>query len=161
MNERYGSTTTIFIRLRHPGSDSFMEYDTLLETMLHELTHMEIAPHNKAFFKLLDVLRKEMDMDMRGFREKFKHNYKNYDNTGSENSFCGCGPGLKTGGSLEHKFKSKRTILAQAVEKRIKSYTVTSGKVGGSGSVSKKLTSKEIREKRLQVYEKRILNSFE
>jgi hypothetical protein len=146
MNERCGSITTIFIRLRHPESDSFMEYDSLLETMLHELTHMEVAPHNKAFFKLLDVLRKEMDMDMRGFREKFKHNYKDLNE-----SFCNCGSGSTTGGSLEHKFKSKRTVLSQAAERRIKSYTTTSGRLGSSFEVN--LTPQEIRNRRLKFLE--------
>ena len=33
--------------------------------MLHELTHMEIGPHNASFYKMLDELRDECEKLMR------------------------------------------------------------------------------------------------
>lgn len=54
-----GNTSKICIRLR-PARDerSFMDYESLLGTMLHELAHNMVSPHNVSFYKLLDELRK-------------------------------------------------------------------------------------------------------
>ncbi|KAL2916069.1 hypothetical protein HK105_204493 [Polyrhizophydium stewartii] len=61
---------TIRIRLRRPGDDTaFLEFDDLVGTMLHELTHNIHGPHDSAFYKYLDGLFDEYDRDRdAGFR---------------------------------------------------------------------------------------------
>lgn len=52
----------IKIRLRpHHDENSFLPYEDLLGTMLHELTHNVHGPHNAAFYKLLDEIRGECE----------------------------------------------------------------------------------------------------
>ncbi|XP_002962564.2 DNA-dependent metalloprotease WSS1 [Selaginella moellendorffii] len=52
----------IKIRLRRHGRDSeFYEYDFVLGTMLHELTHIGRGPHDAKFYKLLDEVTKECE----------------------------------------------------------------------------------------------------
>ncbi|GBG73045.1 hypothetical protein CBR_g12763 [Chara braunii] len=52
----------IRIRLRQPGNDLvFFAYEHVLGTMLHELVHIEVGPHNAQFYKLLDELNRECD----------------------------------------------------------------------------------------------------
>ena len=52
----------ISIRLRpHSDPESFYPYESLLGTMLHELTHMQIGAHSAAFYKLLDKLTEECE----------------------------------------------------------------------------------------------------
>ncbi|GME64649.1 Zinc finger RanBP2-type protein [Neofusicoccum parvum] len=51
---------TIFIRLRHAvDPKQFLPYDSLVDTLLHELTHIKWGPHDKNFHKLWDELREE------------------------------------------------------------------------------------------------------
>jgi hypothetical protein len=40
---------------------SFYPYEALLETFLHELTHMVHGPHNQAFYRYFDQLKEEME----------------------------------------------------------------------------------------------------
>ncbi|ETM51318.1 hypothetical protein, variant [Phytophthora nicotianae] len=55
----------IYVRLRPKRTpESFYPYEALLETLLHELTHMVHGPHNEAFYKYLDELKHEMEMLM-------------------------------------------------------------------------------------------------
>merc|ERR1712072_519611 len=55
----------IKLRMRHPGDrDSFFPFEHILGTMLHELCHNEIGPHNAAFYKLLDDITGEVERDM-------------------------------------------------------------------------------------------------
>lgn len=52
-----GQTKEIKIRLRPHGSDSsFLPYESLVGTMLHELVHNVQGPHNAVFYKLLDEI---------------------------------------------------------------------------------------------------------
>ncbi|TVY44583.1 DNA-dependent metalloprotease [Lachnellula occidentalis] len=52
----------ICLRLRYPGDkDQFIPHEQVVDTMLHELAHNEIGPHNAAFHALWDQLRKEFD----------------------------------------------------------------------------------------------------
>jgi len=57
-----GNTQEICVRLR-PASrpNSFLNYDTILGTMLHELTHNIHGPHAAPFYKLLDELTSECE----------------------------------------------------------------------------------------------------
>ncbi|OZJ03788.1 hypothetical protein BZG36_03008 [Bifiguratus adelaidae] len=55
-------TTKICIRLRpHFDENAFLDYDSLLGTMLHELTHIVHGPHDAKFYALLEELNKELD----------------------------------------------------------------------------------------------------
>ncbi|BDA50451.1 probable DNA-dependent metalloprotease WSS1 [Coccomyxa sp. Obi] len=57
-----GKTQEIKLRLRESGSrSSFLSYDFILGTMLHELVHNVHGPHNAAFYALLDKINDELD----------------------------------------------------------------------------------------------------
>lgn len=43
---------TLCMSVRPAGRTSFFSYEHVLGTMLHELTHMEVGPHNKQFYKV-------------------------------------------------------------------------------------------------------------
>lgn len=60
MNHNHGEK--IEIRLRSPSNrDKFLSYESILGTLLHELAHIEVGPHNAQFYKLLDELQDECD----------------------------------------------------------------------------------------------------
>lgn len=47
----------IFVRLRSPTDENtFLDYDTILHTMLHELCHINHSNHSAAFYSMLDEL---------------------------------------------------------------------------------------------------------
>eukprot|EP00262_Sarcandra_glabra_P002553 TRINITY_DN12942_c1_g1_i1.p1 TRINITY_DN12942_c1_g1~~TRINITY_DN12942_c1_g1_i1.p1 ORF type:complete len:320 (+),score=57.96 TRINITY_DN12942_c1_g1_i1:153-1112(+) len=57
-----GGGAQIKLRLRKPNRDwDFFPYEHLLDTMLHELCHIEHGPHNADFYKLWDEIRKECE----------------------------------------------------------------------------------------------------
>ncbi|PMD20934.1 zinc ion binding protein-like protein [Hyaloscypha hepaticicola] len=52
----------ICLRLRYPGDkNQFLPLEQVVDTMLHELSHNEIGPHNAQFHALWDQLRKEYE----------------------------------------------------------------------------------------------------
>lgn len=54
----------IMIRLRPPGNEeSFYPFEHVLGTVLHELVHMSISPHNAAFDALLETLWTEVEAE--------------------------------------------------------------------------------------------------
>uniref|UniRef100_A0A7S1XMW3 WLM domain-containing protein n=1 Tax=Phaeomonas parva TaxID=124430 RepID=A0A7S1XMW3_9STRA len=58
----YNSGAKIRVRLRrNRGGGGFFEYNHVLGTLLHELVHNQIGPHNKSFFALLDTLWTEVE----------------------------------------------------------------------------------------------------
>ena len=60
LNQGHGQK--IFIRLRSPSNrDMFLSYESILGTLLHELVHIEVGPHNQKFYALLDELQNECD----------------------------------------------------------------------------------------------------
>lgn len=60
MNHNHGER--IEVRLRSPRHhDTFLPYTSVLGTLLHELAHIEVGPHNAAFYALLDDLRAECE----------------------------------------------------------------------------------------------------
>lgn len=62
MNVNRGAS--ILIRLRKPENNKvFFEWEHLIGTMIHELTHMEIGPHSADFYKLMDAIHDEVDND--------------------------------------------------------------------------------------------------
>lgn len=54
-----GRGVHVKLRLRRPRGDfDFFSYEEVLDTMLHELCHIEHGPHNALFYKLWDDIRK-------------------------------------------------------------------------------------------------------
>jgi WLM domain len=57
-----GKTSEIRLRLRPQHSpDSFLPYEDVLGTMLHEITHNVRGPHDAQFYKILDEVNNERD----------------------------------------------------------------------------------------------------
>ncbi|CAO1631189.1 unnamed protein product [Sympodiomycopsis kandeliae] len=62
MNRNSGQT--IFLRLRYPSSertltDSFLPFEDIIGTMLHELAHNKRGPHDEIFYEVLSGLEEE------------------------------------------------------------------------------------------------------
>lgn len=56
------SLPIIQLRLRHPTNPSrFLEYEQVVQTMLHELTHCRHGPHDDKFWKLFKSLQEELN----------------------------------------------------------------------------------------------------
>ena len=56
-NQSNDTDSVIYLRLRTAeDSKTFLSFEEILETFLHEICHCEIGPHNDAFHKLLDHL---------------------------------------------------------------------------------------------------------
>ena len=49
-----------------PANDisSFIDFESVLGTLLHELVHIAYGPHDAQFYKLLDELQNECESDM-------------------------------------------------------------------------------------------------
>ncbi|CAI9114559.1 OLC1v1015307C1 [Oldenlandia corymbosa var. corymbosa] len=57
-----GGGAEIKLRLRQPNNElDFFPYNQILDTMLHELCHNEVGPHNADFYRLWDEIRKECE----------------------------------------------------------------------------------------------------
>lgn len=62
LNENRGETISIRVRQTGIGGESdFHSYEYIVGTLLHELVHIEIGPHNKAFHKVLDEIQTECE----------------------------------------------------------------------------------------------------
>eukprot|EP00177_Eucheuma_denticulatum_P005717 GFKZ01010420.1.p1 GENE.GFKZ01010420.1~~GFKZ01010420.1.p1 ORF type:complete len:298 (+),score=32.86 GFKZ01010420.1:289-1182(+) len=60
LNHNHGQK--IEVRLRSPRSPTtFLPYESILGTLLHELAHIQVGPHNAQFYALLDQLKQECD----------------------------------------------------------------------------------------------------
>lgn len=60
LNINHGSR--IEIRVRSPQNrETFLPYESILGTLLHELVHIEVGPHNALFYKLLDEVERECE----------------------------------------------------------------------------------------------------
>lgn len=106
----------ICLRLRFPGDKTqFMPWEQVLDTMLHELCHNVIGPHNAAFHKLWDTLREEMEgLLMKGY-------------TGE--SFLS--KGHRLGGSNRIPPDEARRLARRAAEERKRSQGTTGHRLGG------------------------------
>ncbi|KAJ3209504.1 hypothetical protein HDU82_000643 [Entophlyctis luteolus] len=56
----------IRLRLRHPGTTAFYDFDFVMGTMLHELTHNICSAHDAQFYKTLDDLTTEFENSCAG-----------------------------------------------------------------------------------------------
>lgn len=69
MGLNVGGGAEVKLRLRRPERQwDFFPYEQILDSMLHELCHNEIGPHNADFYKLLDELRLVSDFTSHCFR---------------------------------------------------------------------------------------------
>ncbi|KAJ9669072.1 hypothetical protein H2201_000898 [Coniosporium apollinis] len=60
MGLNVNQTQRILLRLRHPGDASqFMPFEQVVDTLLHELSHIVRGPHDAIFHKLWNELRDE------------------------------------------------------------------------------------------------------
>ena len=107
----------ICLRLRYPGDDNqFLPVENVVDTMLHELAHNVVGPHNQEFHALWDKLRDEHEALVR----------KGYTGEG----FLGRGDRL--GGRGVPINEARR--LARASAERRRNLTAGSGqKLGGQG----------------------------
>lgn len=58
LNHNRGEMISVRVRKTRRGSN-FYQYEDILGTLLHELCHIEIGPHNKKFYALYDQLEQE------------------------------------------------------------------------------------------------------
>ncbi|KAK9057217.1 hypothetical protein SSX86_024584 [Deinandra increscens subsp. villosa] len=119
------------LRLRRPNTDwDFYPFDEVLDTMLHELCHNAIGPHNVSFYKLWDDLRKECEELMS----------KGISGTGDGFDL----PGKRLGGiSRQPPLSSlRRTALAAAENRARLGSLLPSGpkRLGGDKSIMSALT---------------------
>ncbi|KAF4148483.1 WLM domain-containing protein [Phytophthora infestans] len=108
MNVNRGAKIYVRLRLKH-APDTFYPYEALLETLLHELTHMVHGPHNEAFYTYLEELKAEMESLMvRGL-------------VGEEGAkFADAGTGQRLGGS---RVSAPIRVAAVLAAKRREQYT--------------------------------------
>lgn len=115
------------LRLRRPNTDwDFYPFDEVLDTMLHELCHNAVGPHNAAFYKLWDHLRKECEELMsKGI-------------SGSGDGFDL--PGRRLGGRQPPLSSLRQTALV-AAENRARQPSISGPKrLGGDTSIMSALT---------------------
>lgn len=142
---------SILVRLRpHYNKDEFFPWEHILGTMIHELTHIQIGPHNADFYKLMDELADEVDADVAGGR------------TGSSSSGF-VGPSHKLSDGTLVKKLSKEEAAKKAAEsalKRLQHKTLIAGsgsKLGGSGPMpGRVLTKEELRQKAAYAAQRRL-----
>lgn len=60
LNHNHGEKIELRVRSHH-SQHTFLLYETILSTLLHELAHIKVGPHNAHFYQLLDELRAECD----------------------------------------------------------------------------------------------------
>ena len=167
----------ICVRLRPANNrDAFLPYNSIVGTFLHELTHMQIAPHNAAFYALLDELWTECEaiMDNNMFQSKFKNNMFNARSgdgssvNGNSNTTRFAGKGHRLSQNVRDKttMKNKRQALAAAALKRARYNALvgsnTSGKkLGGNPLAGMDTCSPgSLRRRMLDAAERRRLDSI-
>ena len=130
----------IQVRLRYPGDrNQFLPFEDVLDTMLHELCHNAIGPHNAQFHALWDQLRDEMQSLIRkgytgegflgrgqqlGGRRLPLHEALRLARQAAEDrrktAERARGSGQRLGGIGVRPGQDARSIIADAVERRIR-----------------------------------------
>ncbi len=127
----------ICLRLRYPGDDTqFLPLENVVDTMLHELAHNVIGPHNQDFHALWDKLRDEHEALVRqgytgeGFLGKGSRlggrkiplsEVKRQARAAAERRRnLTAGSGQKLGGAGIMRGQDPRAVIAAAAEKRMK-----------------------------------------
>lgn len=128
----------IRLRLRYPGdANQFLPFEQVVDTMLHELSHIVHGPHDKNFHALWDQLRDEHEALLR----------KGYTGEGF------LGRGNKLGGSDRIPMHEARRKARAAAEKR-RTLTAGSGqRLGGSTPLPR--NAQEARDRIIAAIERR------
>ncbi|CAM8985284.1 unnamed protein product [Rhodiola kirilowii] len=131
MGLNVGGGVEVKLRLRRPNRDwDFLPYDQVLDTMLHELCHNDIGPHNADFYKLWDQIRKECEELMA----------KGVTGTGEGFDL----PGRRLGGFSRQPpvLSFRQTALAAAENRARKGSLMPPGpkRLGGDGSIKEALS---------------------
>jgi len=150
----------ICLRLRYPGDENqFLPFENIVDTMLHELCHIVVGPHNQEFHALWDKLRDEHEALLRkgytgeGFLGRGErlgggriplHEAKRRARAAAEKRrTLTAGSGQKLGGSGIMRGQNPRAVIAAAAEKRMKiergcaSNTETGRKVAREEAIKK------------------------
>lgn len=107
----------IQLRLRHPGDPTqFLPFEAVVDTMLHELCHNVIGPHNQQFHALWEQLREEHESLLR----------KGYTGEG----FLGHGQTL--GGRRMPRYEANRLARQAAEQRRVRNQG-SGQRLGGTG----------------------------
>ncbi|KAG9313977.1 hypothetical protein JVU11DRAFT_4753 [Chiua virens] len=123
----------ILLRLRPPwASDTFLEEDAVVRTMLHELTHNVHGPHDEQFYKFLAGLEDEYEALQRS-------------GYAGEGFFT---PGHRLGTGISHDLPPHlaRVRALEAAERRRKTEALTKGggRLGGRSNALGKLSPREL-----------------
>ncbi|RMZ90474.1 hypothetical protein DV736_g2293, partial [Chaetothyriales sp. CBS 134916] len=127
----------ICLRLRYPGDDhQFLPLENVVDTMLHELAHNVIGPHNREFHALWDKLRDEHEALVRkgytgegflghgnrlgGRRIPMSEVRRQARAVAERRKTLSAGGGQKLGGTGIMRGQDARAIIAAAAEKRMK-----------------------------------------
>lgn len=127
----------IQLRLRYPGDpNQFLPFESIVDTMLHELCHNVIGPHNQEFRALWDQLREEHEALLRkgytgegflgsgrslGGRRMPRHEANRLARQAAEQrKVRNQGSGQRLGGSGILRGQDARAVIADAIERRLK-----------------------------------------
>lgn len=130
----------IQLRVRSPNSpDVFLPYETILGTLLHELAHIEVGPHDARFYKLLDELNEECDELIAGGN----------DGTGSGNSGSFAGRGRRVGQgvtvTVPKHLAGERAVVAARNRERMGRLMPRGGRrLGGSADIARLCDPREM-----------------
>ncbi|ETI25829.1 hypothetical protein G647_02606 [Cladophialophora carrionii CBS 160.54] len=128
----------IHLRLRYPSDDrQFLPFENIVDTMLHELSHIVHGPHDQAFHALWDKLRDEHEALLRkgytgeGFlgkgnrlggrgipRSELQRQARAAAERRGRNAVLAQGSGTKLGGKGILRGQDAREIIAAAAERR-------------------------------------------
>jgi len=127
----------ICLRLRYPGDETqFLPIENVVDTMLHELAHNVIGPHNQEFHALWDKLRDEHEALVRkgytgegflgrgnrlgGQRIPLSEVRRQARAAAERRKALTAGSGQRLGGAGILRGQNAREIIAAAAEKRMK-----------------------------------------
>lgn len=127
----------INLRLRYPGdANQFLPLEQVVDTMLHELCHNVIGPHNQEFHALWDQLRDEHEALVRkgytgegflgrgerlgGGRVPLHEARRRARQAAERRRMLAAGSGQRLGGTGILRGQDARAVIADAVERRLK-----------------------------------------
>lgn len=127
----------IQLRLRYPGDpNQFLPFESVVDTMLHELCHNVIGPHNQQFHALWEQLREEHESLVRkgytgegflgqgqslGGRRMPRHEANRLARQAAEQRRTrNQGSGQRLGGTGILRGQDARAVIADAIERRLK-----------------------------------------
>ncbi|SPO07693.1 related to WSS1 Protein involved in sister chromatid separation and segregation [Cephalotrichum gorgonifer] len=130
----------ICVRLRYPGDKTqFMPFEEVLDTFLHELSHIVHGPHDQKFHALWDQLRSELeDLIRKGYtgdvflgrghvlgglqvppHERQRRWGEGQGGTARDGQNRVSKPGRRVGGAAANPRDDMRAIIARAAESRL------------------------------------------